>query len=237
MIVNGHLLLLSVLSIAYFVVHVLANEHTYLSKIESFQMPFWSIISLVVPIGSLYLVALLHPSLFFSYDLLYYEIPPATQIDIIATYFPVNLLNQVALFSALLFSLVAPAILYFRHNLVTPALIYFGTGLAVVAIVATFDSLHFMYILHFVLVYHFTLLSLIFLKPMLAQGQKALNVYLAVHAIILIPLTLLGIMFMNQTAEYNWIDTIFQFEIFVVVSIVHITVSILNEPWFKRLFL
>lgn len=237
MILAGHLLLLSVLSIAYFVLHVLANEHTFLSRIQSFRLPYWTVVSLVVPIGSLYLVSLLHPSLFFSYNLQYYEMSASAQIETIATYLPVALLTPVALISAVLFVVTVPTLLYFKYRLPLAALIFLGAGSTVTGIVLYFDSLNFMYILHFVLVYHFVLLSLLFLKPMMSQGRQSFNTYIAIHGVVLVPLLILGGLFMFQTEVNNWVDAVFQFQIFVIVSIVHITVSILNEPWFKKLFI
>ena len=231
----GHTLLLAILSIGYFVLHVLANEHTFLSR-ELPVPPYWSFLSLVLPAGALYAVALVHPSLSFGYDLQYAAKAAAEQMGRLAEYFPVAQLDEFAVIMTAGFLLIVPSVIWVRYRMKRMASLFALVGVLTLLALVVFPVINFIYVLHFVLVYHFVLLSLLFLKPMYEKNRRAFRLYLELHVLIGAPLVLLLLVFMRELNTHNLIDVVFHFQLFVALSIMHISASLLNEPWFQKIF-
>jgi hypothetical protein len=234
LILAGFTLILAIITIAYFVMHVLANEHTFLSREVAFPVPYWAMLSLVVPLGALYSVSLLHPSLFFNHYLIFSSVDIATRTAILGQYLPVDLLEPLTYLALVVFGIGVPTILFFAYRLPVSALLFLLTAIISTATVYVFGELVFMYVLHFVLVYHFVLLSLLFVKPMASRGWSVLREYLLLHVVLLVPLLIAAYFFMTQLSVRNGFDYLFYFEVFLAVSLIHITASLLNEPWFKN---
>ena len=236
MIEAGYLIILSLFTLFYFMLHVLVNEHRFL-KNTRYQVSYPTMLSLLLLFIPSFFMSINHPSFYYTFDLEYPIFTVFEQKEILSEAVSIFALKAISMTMAILFVIIAPYIFYKRFGFWFSFLIGI-IGLIMTLAVVTNLPINFVYMVHGVLVFHFVLLSLIFYKSIRAKGVVALREYIKLHLLVLIPLSLLVILFYipsSQSVLEDPFKIIFNFGTFLTISLSHISVSFLNEPWFKKL--
>jgi len=235
----GYSIPLGMFTLTYFVLHVLLNEHTFLNQAQ-YKVTYPIMLSVLPLLVPLFFMSLTHPSFFYTFDLQYNQLSVDEQLSILSKFISVPTLQMFSIVIALFFLFSAPNIFYKRFGL-KAGLLMGLLGLTVLTVVSLNIPVNFVYMVHGVLVFHFILMSLIFYKPIKEKGESALRKYINLHLYLLIPLILLSVIHYFPHLEYKIIDNIFSatfnFGFFLTISLTHISVSFLNEPWFRKLFI
>lgn len=232
---QGYAVVLGLFTIIYFLVHTLLNEQTFFFqplqiKISSGYL--FSFLALLVPP---FFSSLLHPSFFYDFKLQYAQMSPTRYYEILEAAVPLFLLNELMLIVSALFTIIVP-ILFYRQYSLSIATPIFLIGVLVTGFLWFGPLINFVFILHLILVFHFILLSLIFIRPMRRRSKKAFNWYVILHLLVIVPLCFVALGYFVHPEMFRSIfQILFNFGMFLSISIVHISVSFLNEKWFQRL--
>lgn len=227
-------IILGICTIAYFVLHVFLNEYTFLNREVSFKVSYSFLISFLALFAPLFFVSLQHPAFFYDFKLTYPVLSSENMMTILNTSYSVSFLQALSIASVFGFTLLAPYLAFKQIN-VTTAAATFCLGLVATFVIVVGVPVNFVYMLHFVLVYHFVLLFLIFYLYFKHKNPPALRDYLNLHvvAVVFILVVYLVPLFIDgQNIALSIKDSIFNFGVFLTVSLMHISVSFLNEPWF-----
>ena len=224
-------IILGIFTITYFVLHVLLNEYTFLNRELSSQVSYSFLISFLALFAPLFFISLQHPAFFYDFKLTYPLFTSERMMTILDTAYPVSFIWAISLMSIIGFTVVTPYL----------ALKQIGRGtaltIAILGMVSTFLILtnvpiNFVYMLHFILVYHFILLFLIFYVYFKRKNQQSLRNYVYLHVVA--TACILGVYFwpLFTDGQNTFLkENVFNFGVFLGVSLIHISVSFLNEPW------
>ncbi len=204
--------------IVYFIVHGFLNERTILRVQVGPTLPYLYFIGLAV-----FSVGLFYASEQVRYFLLdrYISIDPQ--------FIALVLLSL----GALMVALSIPAMYTFRKTLI-------GTGLVLLALFAAafaFYPLSYIYLFHLFLTYHFIVWSIVFYQKYRTSAPERVPSYVRHHVYVFGGATLLLLLFGSTESGilHSVGALVFDPKTFLTVSFVHITVSFMNEGWFKRM--
>lgn len=233
---NGYSIPLGMFTLVYFMLHVLLNEHTFLNQTQ-YKVSYPLMLSLLLLFTPPFFISLAHPPFYYSFDLVYPPLNILEQAAILHSIISFEVLQGVSIFMGVLFLLCAPVIFYQRFGF-KAALVATIAGLVTILAVATNQPINFVFMVHGVLMFHFILMSLIFYKPIKNKGSAFLHEYIKLHLYVLIPLLIIVSLYyipiLNGAIVNDLFSSIFNFGNFLVISLTHISVSFLNEPWFKK---
>ncbi|MES2967034.1 MAG: hypothetical protein V4668_04585 [Patescibacteria group bacterium] len=234
----GWEVLLGAFTIVYFIIHVLLNEKTFLQAQLGIEIGYFHILSFAVLIVPPFLLALVHPSFFYDFSLQYPAIDSAQYRQIIEAFISMDFLFYASLWAIGIFLIVLPYQLLKQYGH-WPAILSGVCGLMVFFAIFIGAPFHFVYLLHFVLMYHFILLFFIFLQYFATKKPAALSRYNTLHVVAFITIVSIALIPFWQSRDqflYTVYAVIFNFGNFLTISIMHVSVSFLNEPWFVKLF-
>lgn len=234
----GWEILLGAFTIVYFIVHVLLNEKTFLHVQAGMKVGYVNILSFTALIVPPFLLALVHPSFFYNFSLEYPAIDTKQYTVIIEKFISMDFLFVVSLGVVGIFLLIFPYRLFKEYGIM-PFLVSGACGVFVFFAILVKAPFHFVYLLHFVLMYHFILLFLIFFQYFSTKNQVALSRYIKLHVgavVVIASIALIPILSFNNPFVNSLYGLIFNFGNFLTISIMHVSVSFLNEAWFIKLF-
>lgn len=234
----GWEILLGAFTIVYFIVHVLLNEKTFLQVQAGMEVGYVNILSFTALIVPPFLLALIHPSFFYNFSLEYPAIDSKQYMQIIEKFISMDFLFIASLCVVVIFLLIYPYRLYKEYG-VMPSLVCSFCGVLVFFGILGKAPFHFVYLLHFVLMYHFILMFFIFLQYFSTKNQAALSRYITLHVgamVVIVSIALIPYLQLNNQFVNSLYGIIFNFGNFLTISIMHVSVSFLNEAWFIKLF-
>lgn len=234
----GWEILLGAFTIVYFIVHVLLNEKTFLQVQAGMEVGYINILSLTALVVPPFLLALVHPSFFYNFSLEYPAIDSKQYMQIIEKFISMDFLFIASLSVVGVFLLIFPYRLFKEYGAKTSLIFSFSGVLVFVAILGK-APFHFVYLLHFVLMYHFILMFFIFLQYFSNKNQKSLSRYISLHILagaVVIGMALIPLLQVDSQMLNSLYGIIFNFGNFLTISIMHVSVSFLNEAWFIKLF-
>lgn len=236
LLMNGHGGAFMLFVIMYFVVHGFLNERTILRVQAGHTLPYLYVIGLAVFSIGLFYASLVHSSFFFDGSLTFYTLSEEMRQFSIERYVGVD--PKVIAFGLLsigilLVALSVPAMRTFRKTLT-------GTGfflLSLLAVFVVFYPLNYIYLFHLFLTYHFIVWSIVFYQKYRTSAPERVPSYVRHHAYVLGGATLLLMLFVSTESGllHSIGSFVFDARTFLTVSFVHITVSFMNEGWFKRM--
>ncbi len=235
---SGLEILLGAFTIIYFICHVLLNEKVFLQAQLGLQISYSNILSFTALIVPPFLLALVHPSFFYDFSLRYPAIDTAQYRQIVEVFIPMNFLFIASLSVVGLFLVIVPYRLFRSYGFL-PFVISSICGVLIFLAILSAAPFHFVYLLHFVLMFHFILLFFIFLQYFSTKDQAAFSRYVTLHVIAVLiigSVVLIPIFVSNTNPWYSLYGTVFNFGNFLTISIMHVSVSFLNETWFIKFF-
>jgi hypothetical protein len=234
----GWEVLLGAFTIVYFIIHVLLNEKTFLLAQLKIQVGYLNILGFTALIAPPFLLALIHPSFFYDFTLRYPTINSQQYTQIIERFISMDFLFVASLVIVGLYVLVFPYRFFKEYNLL-PALLSGFCGVLIFFAILVKIPFHFVYLLHFVLMYHFILMFFIFLQYFAHKNHESFLNYVSLHAVavvVIVGIALIPVLQIDNQALTTLYGSVFNFGNFLTVSIMHVSVSFLNEPWFTKLF-
>ena len=226
----GYITLLGIFAIPYFMGHALLNEHTLIAQQTGKSHPWILFVAMFTWFTALLLLAVPELSFYYNLDLSYVDATSEQIIPYLQQFAPLWL------FTTLPLIMLAGSLIALVYGVFTLRSWLVGIPLLFVAGIGTtislfFEPINYVYLFCFILVYHFTLWMLHFGVVFYKRSQKDFAVYVLLSALVIVPLTiasvyqsgLLYVLFLNAAT-------------FVLLTNIHITLSFLNEPWFKRWF-
>lgn len=236
---SSHLeIILGIFTIGYFILHVLLNEYTFLNLALPFKINYSFILLFLTFLLPIFITSLQHPSFFYNFALVYPVLTNENMMKILSGVYDVPLVHTLSLVSITIFTVVAPYMALQQIGKVAAGITFFS-GLTAAGALFFQLPIHFIYVLHFVLVYHFVLFFIIFYIFFKSKKPKEFNRYLYLHgvaAMVLIGILVLPL-YVDQFSQLVVIkNTVFNFGVFLTISLMHISVSFLNEPWFVNVF-
>ena len=234
----GWEVLLGAFTIVYFIIHVLLNEKTFLQAQVGMKVGYLNILSFAALIVPPFLLALVHPSFFYDFSLHYPAIDSMQYRQIIEAFISMDVLFIASLCAVGIFLAIIPYRLFQQYGFL-PSLVSSFCGVFVFLAILGKMPFHFVYLLHFVLMYHFILLFFIFLQYFSNKNNKSLNRYISLHLLavaVIVSIALFPVWQSNNHLLYRIYELIFNFGNFLTISIMHVSVSFLNEAWFVKLF-
>lgn len=221
----------------YFILHGFINERSLLSMQANIQLPNRYFIMLTLLGTATIYGSLLHPSFFFDWSLGYYTISERSRLWVIEQGLGADPKHIAYIFyaaAACALAYTLPAIRHYRG-------LVFATAVAFVVALGSLFALYplnYVYLFHLFLSYHFIVWSVVFYQKYRAQAPERVRGYLLHHAYVTVPLLILLALYLVSDADVVQAAGSFVFDIrtFLTVSFLHITVSFMNEPWFKSLF-
>lgn len=230
-------IILGAFTIIYFIFHVLLNEKTFLHMQLGINMTYPEILSLSALIVPPFLLALVHPSFFYDFSLKYPSIDSLQYRQIIEVFISMDFLFVVSLCIVGTFLIVVPYRLL-QHYGFWPFLLSSLGGLFIFLLILYKVPFHFVYLLHFVLMFHFVLLFFIFLQYFYNKNPKFLSRYIMLHSgalVVIVGIALIPVLMPHNNILYKIYASVFNFGSFLTISIMHVSVSFLNEVWFIKI--
>ena len=179
---------------------------------------------------------MLHPSFFFNWTLDFFVLSEQARLWAIEQQLgtdPKYIAYALYTAAAVALAFTLPAIRQYR------TLAYATVAAFVVALGSLFAlyPLYYVYLFHLFLSYHFIVWSIVFYQKYRSTNPERVRAYLLHHAVVFVPLLVLfGLYFMSDADVVQSVGTaVFDIRTFLTVSFLHITVSFMNEPWFKSL--
>ena len=222
--------------IMYFVVHGFLNERTILRVQVGHTLPYLYVIGLAVFSIGLFYGSLVHSSFFFDSSLSFYTLSEEMRQRSIERYIGIDpKVISLGLLSlgTLMVALSIPAMRMLRKTLIGTALVL----LALSAAFFVFYPLNYIYLFHLFLTYHFIVWSIVFYQKYRTSAPERVPSYVRHHAYVLGGCALLLALFVSTESGvlHSVGAVVFDARTFLTVSCVHITVSFMNEAWFKRM--
>ncbi len=233
----GWEVLLGAFTIVYFIIHVLLNEKTFLQAQLKMEVGYLNILGFAALIVPPFLLALIHPSFFYDLTLRYPAINSQQYTQIIEKFISMDFIFIASLVIVGLYVLIFPYRFFKEYNLLAALLSGFGGAVIFLAILVKIPF-HFVYLLHFVLMYHFILMFFIFLQYFAHKNHESFVNYISLHIVamvVIIGIALIPVLQIDNLAVNSIYELIFNFGNFLTISIMHVSVSFLNEPWFTKL--
>lgn len=212
------------LTLFYFIVHGYFNEITLYERTAKCRASR----AMVSATMGVFLASLLygigHPSWFFDPNLEFALVTPYQLQQYLETYALASIASGIGVILFGVSTLAAGYAVWRKRTLLR--VMFFG--LVVVGVVASmvFKPLPYVYLLVAILLYHFVIWFLFFLRAFFATGGRPLSTYLLSHVGIIAGAIV--------AANYFSPSVVFNMNFFLVATTWHITVSFLNESWFKR---
>jgi hypothetical protein len=235
MIALGQLTYFSIFAVGYFILHGSLNEHTLMVRQLPKAPPAKYIVPLVFFIIPFFFLALPHPSFFFTPQFVFLNPAPGTALRYILGVMPPVVLATIVYASWGIFMLLVPVRMVIDRHLRSGVVVFV---LALMTMQLGLQSAPINYaIIYFVLLsYHFISFSLFFYQEYQARQPQRIPAYVRDHFIVVTPfiaLSLAAFYHVGQGASIH--QTVFNGEIFLTLSMIHITTSLLNEQWFCKL--
>lgn len=220
----------------YFILHGMMNERSLLSMQTSIQLPYRYFITLTLLATAVIYGSLLHASFFFDWSVGYYAISERSRLWVIEQGLGVDPKHLAYIFyaaAAIALAYTLPAIRQYRGI----ALGTVATFMVVLGSLFALYPLNYVYLLHLFLSYHFIVWSIVFYQKYRAEAPERVRGYLLHHSYVVVPLlVLLALHLASDGGVFGTVGSfVFDVRTFLSVSFLHITVSFMNEPWFKSL--
>lgn len=228
-------LFLVVFTIPYFMLHGLFNEYTLTKLQTGFLIPTSLLVSGIVWITALLLFSMTHNSFFWGDGLVFFDVQDGYFVSKLTQTFPLWVFRELPY---LLFSITIPifgvslALLPSKQRIIgiVVGLILLATTLLTILI----GPLAFVYLFAFTNSYHFVMWMLHYGKIFWQRSKKQFRTYVLQHLCIVIPISI-GI-YGNFLFFDTFADISTNLYIFIIFTYIHITVSFLNESWFRSFF-
>lgn len=230
--------LLGAFTIVYFIIHVLLNEKTFLKAQLKLEIGYLNILSFAALIVPPFLLALIHPSFFYDFTLRYPTIDSHQYTQIIEKFISMDFLFFASLVIVGLYVITFPYRFFKKYNHQSGILCGF-CGVVIFLAILVKIPFHFVYLLHFVLTYHFILMFFIFLQYFAYKNHKSFVNYVSLHVVTvvaIIGIALIPVLQIDNLVVNTVYKSVFNFGNFLTISIMHVSVSFLNEPWFTKFF-
>lgn len=228
--------LLAMLVIGYFILHGALNEKTLLYMQTGIDVPTIYFMSLASFFTAVVYGSLTHPSFFFDGSIHFYSISEAARQWAITHHLGTDPQYVAVLLFFIAFALFLYSIQFLWKRSLT-VLLHAVIFAATIAFFFFYYPLNYVYLYHLYLGYHFIVWSVVFYQKTKRERPERTPAYIRHHLYVLIPCTLLLIPLLSSTsgALHTIAAHIFDVRIFLTASFLHITVSFMNEPWFKRM--
>lgn len=232
-IVAGHIVSFALITIGYFMLHGFYNEITLYEKGTGQTANRFTIAAVAIGLFALLMIAVAHPSSFFSPQLEY-----VLQNDYLAqVYLSSALFPQVCFWFGVVGMVAAVALQliatfrsskYLSHSLFLVGLLLVGIGAGLAyppSYIHVFSGL---------LLYHFLVWFWFYFQAFSRRSKSSLYHYLTLHLLVLFPFLAL----LSEGMTFTVVDVfVLNSYLFLTLTTIHITVSFMSEPWFKRRFL
>lgn len=221
---------------AYFILHGFLNEKTLLSMQTGIQLPTIYFLVLTLLSTAIIYGSLMHPSFFFDGPLQFYPMPEEARLWSIEQNLgadPQYIAYGLFMAALGLFAFSLRALREYR------GVAYATAAAFVVALGSLFAlyPLNYVFLFHLFLSYHFIVWSVVFYQKFRAHHPERVGSYVRHHLYVLVPLLLLLALFLlaRQGIFEEIGAVVFDARTFLTVSFLHITLSFMNESWFKGL--
>ena len=236
-IATGNLAALAIFAVGYFILHGTMNEHTLMERQLPHPPPARYIVPVALYVIPFFLLSLTSPSFFFTPQLQFLNPPPEVAVRYLSHIVSLNVLLLVSLASWAVFMVVVPLRLLVSGSYRWGILLLVAFTLGIVGSI-TYDPLPYVMLYYLALSYHFISWSLFFYQEYQAHHPERIPAYIRDHLLIGVPLATLSVLAFYHIGQGVSIhQTVFNGAIFITLSMIHISTSLLNERWFKRLCL
>lgn len=229
---TGMIGLLSFVVIGYFMLHGFFNEVTIYERQTHESANRYSVIALSALLFGVVMSAIGHASWFFTPDLAFV----AMNSEALQQYITSDPLPLLARLGAVVSFAVA---LYAAYKARVTAVKYFSWHRAFIVMCAAgavvsvaWYPLHYLYLLAALLLYHFIIWFLLYGELFIRVKRKELPLYVGLHLLVAVPF--LALLFPSSTVGIVVDTYLLNSYTFLTATLVHITVSFLNEPWAKK---
>ena len=223
--------------IVYFTLHGFLNERSLLEMQTGTRLPTVYFLMLALFSTALIYGSLTHPSFFFDGQLVFYSVSESARLFAIEQ----NLGADPRYVALALFGCTALVFLFTLRYIRSNTKLVLGTTVVMAALLMFFlffYPLNYLYLFHLYLSYHFIVWSVVFYQKFRRSAPERIPAYVRHHLYVLVPLCItLGIFIAADSGFFDRVGQIvFDARTFLTVSFLHITVSFMNEPWFKKWF-
>lgn len=218
----------------YFLFHGLLNEQTLILRQTGIKVPLLFMTALGIFVISLLAYSMPDETFFFDRQLQFMELNDFWVTYLFETYF-FGLANFTYLFWGGCGLSILILIYSWRRYGFKKLTIFLTTMMVVItALVVMFGSPSYIYVYLFVVGYHFMTWLLFYLVEMKKRGSAVYRGFVLQNLLILLPFIYLAhLFFQPNTPEFVY--TIFDYNVFVIMTYVHISTSFLNDEWLQKI--
>lgn len=226
--------LLSIFAIGYFIFHGAMNESTLMLK----QFGYSPGLRFMLPVGlyilPFFLLALPHPSFFFTPQLFFLNPTPAIAMEWLTGVVTFDVLQIISFACLGLFILLVPMQLLYKGKYIAAASILCTVFLTARLFVDEYP-LNYIVLYFLFLTYHFISWSFYFYQSFRQHAPERIPAYLRDHLLVVVPLLLLSAASMFDSSALALHHIVFNGGLFITCAMIHNTTSILNEEWFGKM--
>ena len=219
----------------YFLLHGLFNEQTLIKRQSGIHVPLVYIWSLAVFVMSLLTYTIPDPTFFFSRALQFVPVDNFTMTQSFIAWGIPMLSFKIIFWGGVALSFLILFFAWTKHKLHQLAIFLASLFVAVTAATVFIGATPYVYMYLIVVGYHFMTWFLFYWTEMSKRGQLAFNSFLSLHAVVLLPFIIAGLLFFTVTETPSWALALIDYKYFTVATYVHITVSFMNDKWCQDL--
>ena len=227
--------LLAVIAIGYFIFHGVLNEVTQMKEFMDISPRVSDLIPLLFYLLTFFLFSLMHPSFFFTPELVFLNPTPDMAVTMMNQIISTKFIHILAIVCAVLFFITMPGKLFFQGRFLA-SLVIATVAISTFGILFYMQPLSYVFLYFLALSYHFISWGVFILQKFLQRAPERIPQYVLAHVYILVPLSALLVLLIGNVPTVNSLQIfIFNGVIFVVMAMIHNTTSLLNEDWFKKI--
>ncbi len=219
----------------YFLLHGLFNEQTLIQRQSGITVPLVYIWSLAVFVMALLTYTIPDPTFFFSRTLQFFPIDVFTMVQSFKEWGIPMVSFKYIFWGGVALSFLILLYAWWKHHFHALAVFLGSLYLLVIAATVFIGALPYVYMYLVVVGYHFMTWFLFYWREMSKRGQQAFTSFLGLHALVLLPLIVAGILFFTAPVVPSWALVLIDYKYFTIATYVHITVSFMNDAWCQNL--
>jgi len=219
----------------YFLLHGLFNEQTLIQRQSGITVPLVYIWSLAVFVMALLTYTIPDPTFFFSRTLQFSPIDVFMMVQSFKEWGIPMVSFKYIFWGGMVLSFMILLYAWWKHKFHKLTLFLGSLYMLVIAATVFIGALPYVYMYLVVVGYHFMTWFLFYWHEMAKRGQQAFVSFLSLHALVLAPFIIAGVLFFIAPTVPSWALVLVDKKYFTIATYVHISVSFMNDTWCQNM--
>ncbi len=222
------------LGFLYFLFHGLLNEQTLISRQTGHMVPLLYLAALAIFVIALLTYSIPDKTFFFDRYLQFADLNNFWVTYIFERYYlSLERFTQVFWIGFVL-SLITLGVAWIKYRLTKLALFLLVVLTVITGVVFVFGQPAYIYMYLFVVGYHFMTWLLFYIVEMKKRGRVPFRNFLIHNTLVLLPF-LVGAYYFFQPEPPAFTQVLFDYQLYITATYVHISTSFLNDEWMVQL--